>query len=299
MSAQSASGRWLEGRRRVRWGVVLLLIPILLWVLLLLVFPHIRLLILSFQKRGGGEAFYLGNYLSVIRDKDLVFARIFLRTAGGSLLNTFLTLVVVYPMAFFIAKVAKGAWKMVLLLLVALPFWVSELVRVYAWMNILRETGFLNYLLIHVLGVLEQPIEFLYNNVSVYVVFVYSSMLLMLLPVYSSLEGLADDQIEAAQDLGAGWLATFRYVVFPASLPGVTSGCILVFMLSAGNYLIPNLIGGKESLWVTEMIYNRFIVSTNWNLGSAYSFMLLILTSLVVWLGLKISGQSLREVLGE
>jgi len=183
--------------------------------------------------------------------------------------------------------------------MLALPYWVSELVRVYAWMNILRETGFLNYLLVEVLGILDQPVEFLYNNTSLFVVFVYSSVLLMLLPIYSSLEGLADEQIQAAQDLGAGPLATFRYVIWPTSLPSVTYGCILVFMLSAGNYLIPNLIGGKESLWVTEMIYNRFIVSTNWNLGSAYSLMLLLSTALMVWLGLRLTGQTLRGVFGE
>ena len=273
-------------------------IPLLLWLLLLIILPHVRLVIMSFYKRGG-TTFYLGNYLSVIQDKDLVFARVFWRTASYSLLNTLLTLVVAYPVAFFIAKVAKGRWKLVFLLLIALPFWVSELIRVYAWMNILRETGFINYLLVDVLGILKEPVELLYNNVSLLTVFVYSSVLLMLLPIYSSLEGLSDDLIHAARDLGAGWGATFRYVIWPASLPGVTAGCILVFMLSAGNYLIPTLVGGKESLWVTEMIYNRFIVSTNWNLGSAYSLMLLILTWLVVWLGLRLTGQSLREVFSE
>lgn len=298
MATQTVTVRPIRRKFSISWDAVLPAIPLLLWLLLLLIFPHIRLLIMSFFKRGG-DTFYLGNYLSVVRDKDLVFARVFYRTATFSLLNTFLTLVIAYPMAFFVAKVAKGGWKLGALLAIALPFWVSELVRVYAWMNILRETGFLNYLLVNILGILDQPVEFLYNNISLFTVFVYSSVLLMLLPIYSSLEGLADDQIQAAQDLGANWLATFRYVVWPASLPGVTAGCILVFMLSAGNYLIPNLIGGKESLWVTEMIYNRFIISTNWNLGSAYSFMLLILTSLIVWLGLRLTGQSLREVFGE
>jgi len=291
---------------KIPWEIVLPAAPLLLWLLLLLIFPHVQLFILSFLKRGQKAFFadnylnvYLGNYLRPFQDPDRVFIRVFFRTVTFSLINTLLTLVVAYPVAFYLAKVLKGARKFALLLLIVLPYWVSELVRVYAWMNILRETGFLNYLLVEVLGILNQPVEFLYNNVSLFIVFVYSSVLLMLLPVYSGLEGLADEQIQAAQDLGAGRVATFRYIVFPTSLPSVTYGCILVFMLSAGNYLIPNLIGGKNSMWVTEMIYNRFIVSTDWGLGAAYSLLLLLSTSLMVWLGLRLTGQTLRGVFGE
>ena len=291
---------------RVRWGVVLPAVPLILWLSLLIFFPHVRLFLLSLMQRAQKSLFvdgrldiYFGNYINPFLDPDQVFTRVFFRTVGYSVANTFLTLLVAYPVAFFLAKVLKGAQKFALLLLVMLPYWVSELVRVYAWMNILRETGFLNYLLVDVLGVLEQPREFLFNNFSLFTVFIYSSVLLMLLPIYSSLEGLADEQIQAAQDLGAGPLATFRYVVFPVSLPSVTYGSILVFMLTAGNYLIPNLIGGKNSLWVTEMIYNRFIISTNWGLGSAYSLLLLLSTVLIVWLGLKVTGQTLRGVFSE
>jgi spermidine/putrescine transport system permease protein len=283
-----------ERRFRIRWGTLLLAVPLLLWLFLLLVFPHVRLFVMSLYRRGG-ETLTGYNYVSMLQP-DSLFLRVFRQTISYSLLNTFLTLLVAYPVAFFIAKVAKGAWKAIVLLLCTLPYWVSELVRVYAWMNILRESGFLNYLLVDVLHVLPQPQEFLFNNWSLFVVFVYSSVLLMLLPIYSSLEGLADEQIQAAQDLGAGWLSTLRYVVLPASMPGVVSGSILVFMLSAGNYLIPNLIGGKNLLWVTEMIYNRFIISTNWNLGSAYSFILLLATAFIVWLGLRLTGQDLRRV---
>jgi len=306
VSVELWRGRFRRWKLRVRWEIVLPAIPLFLWLTLLIFFPHVRLFLLSLMKRGqkaffsdGFLTIYLGNYINPFIDPDQIFTRVFFRTVGYSLANTLLTLLVAYPVAFFLAKVLKGAQKFALLLLVMLPYWVSELVRVYAWMNILRETGFLNYLLVDVLGLFQEPREFLFNNFSLFTVFVYSSVLLMLLPIYSSLEGLADEQIQAAQDLGAGPLATFRYVVFPVSLPSVTYGSILVFMLSAGNYLIPNLIGGKNSLWVTEMIYNRFIISTNWGLGSAYSLLLLLSTSLMVWLGLKVTGQTLRGVFSE
>ena len=307
MTAQEDSITTPRKRKfKVPWAIVLPAIPLFLWLSLLIVFPHIRLAILSFLKRGQDIFFlddylniFLGNYLAPFQDPDQLFTRVFFKTMLYSLVNTLLSLIVAYPIAFYLAKVLKGSRKFALLLLLILPYWVSELVRVYAWMNILRETGFLNYLLVNVLGILDQPVEFLYNNTSLFVVFVYSSVLLMMLPIYSSLEGLADEQIQAAEDLGAGPFATFRYVVFPISLPSVTYGCILVFMISAGSYLIPNLIGGKNTLWVTEMIYNRFIISTNWNLGSAYSLILLISTSIMIYLGLRLTGQSLRGVFSE
>ena len=306
MTAQDSITTPRKRKFKVPWAIVLPAIPLFLWLSLLIVFPHIRLAMLSFLKRGQDTMFldnylniFLGNYLAPFQDPDQLFSRVFFKTMLYSLVNTLLTLIVAYPIAFYLAKVLKGSRKFALLLLLILPYWVSELVRVYAWMNILRETGFLNYLLVNVLGIFDQPVEFLYNNTSLFVVFVYSSVLLMLLPIYSSLEGLADEQIQAAEDLGAGPFATFRYVVFPISLPSVTYGCILVFMISAGNYLIPNLIGGKNTLWVTEMIYNRFIISTNWNLGSAYSLLLLISTSIMIWLGLRLTGQSLRGVFSE
>jgi len=306
MTAQDSITTPRKRKFKVPWAIVIPAIPLFLWLSLLIFFPHVRLLILSFLKRGQDIFFlddylniFLGNYLAPFQDPDQLFTRVFFKTMLYSLVNTLLSLIVAYPIAFYLAKVLKGSRKFALLLLLILPYWVSELVRVYAWMNILRETGFLNYLLVNVLGILDQPVEFLYNNTSLFVVFVYSSVLLMMLPIYSSLEGLADEQIQAAEDLGAGPFATFRYVVFPISLPSVTYGCILVFMISAGSYLIPNLIGGKNTLWVTEMIYNRFIISTNWNLGSAYSLILLISTSIMIYLGLRLTGQSLRGVFSE
>lgn len=301
--ATTASSTKLKQKSRINWNLLVPLIPLLLWLSLLLVFPHFRLFLMSLMERGqdtiadGGIT--ASNYLAPFIDPDRLFITVFARTIIFSLLNTLLTLAVTYPIAFVIAKVLKGSSKLILLLLIALPYYISELIRVYAWMNILRETGFLNYLLVDVLHIFSQPVEFLYNSTALFVVFVYTSMLLMLLPIYSSLDGMPDEQIQASQDLGAGPLATFLYVVFPYSLPGVTAGCILVFMMNVGDYLVPTLIGGKNNLWVTEMIYNRFIISTNWNLGAAYSIVMLVLTSLVVWLGLRLSGQTLRGVFGE
>jgi spermidine/putrescine transport system permease protein len=136
----------------------------------------------------------------------------------------------------------------------------------------------------------------LYNDYAIFVGLVYASMLFMLLPIYGVLDGLDDSLIEAAQDLGGSRWTILWQVVWPHSLPGVTAGCIIVFMLALGNYLTPTLMGGKNSLYFTETIYNQFIVAWNWNQGAAFGFLLLFLSGLFVWAGLKITRQKLTEV---
>jgi spermidine/putrescine transport system permease protein len=125
---------------------------------------------------------------------------------------------------------------------------------------------------------------------------VYTSMLFMVVPLIASLDGMDDSLIEAAFDLGASRWIIFTRIVIPYAAPGITSGAIVVFMLTLGNYLTPNLMGGKNSLWFTEQIYNQFIASFNWNQGSAFGFLLLVLSSLIVWLGLKLTRQNLQKV---
>jgi spermidine/putrescine transport system permease protein len=276
------------------WFRIVCLLPLLLWIFALLVLPHAQLFVMSFIKnRHPEEGFYLGNYFRFFSEP--LYWRIFVRTAVYSILTTFFTLVICYPTAFFLAKVAKSRWQLAMILLVVLPFWISELVRTYSWMIMLRETGVINWILLK-LGILSKPVEMLYNDYAIFVGLVYASMLFMLLPIYGVLDGLDDTLIEAAQDLGANRWTILWEIVWPHSLPGVTSGCIIVFMLTLGNYLTPTLMGGKNSLYFTETIYNQFIVSWNWNQGAAFGFLLLFLSSLLVWLGLKLSRQKLTEV---
>ena len=237
--------------------------------------------------------FYLGNYVRFFSNS--IYWHIFLRTAVYAIVTTFFTLAICFPTAFFLAKVAKGRWKLGLIILVALPFWVSELVRTYCWMIMLRETGVINWILLKV-GILSKPVEMLYNDYAIFVGLSYASMLFMLLPIYGVLDGLDDSLIEASQDLGASRWATLWEVIWPHSLPGVTSGCIIVFMLALANYLTPTLLGGKNSLYFTETIYNQFMIAWNWNQGAAFGFLLLLISGILVWLGLKLTGQKLTEV---
>ena len=278
-------------------GFYLLLLPFILWFVLLIVLPHLQMLELSFIKRDYVAGDSVGWYQYQQFLGEPLYWRTLLRTVWMSLLATFITLLVSFPVAFFIAKVAQGKVKRLLLLSCLLPFWVSELVRTYGWMILLRESGVISQGLM-ALGLTEQPIEFLYNDVSMLVGLVYTSMLFMVVPLVSTLEGLDQSLIEAGYDLGGnGWNVTTSIIV-PYAMPGIVSGCIMVFMLCLGNYLTPRLLGGKDSLWFTEQIFTQFITRFNWELGAAFGVILLLVSSLVVALGLKLSGQSFSRTLG-
>lgn len=277
-------------------GFIIFITPVLLWLLLLIVVPHIQLLLMSLQGENdyGDAVWTLSNYTNFFSEK--IYWLTFLRTAGYAISVTFLTFLVTFPVAFFVVKVAPKKLSGFMVILLLLPFWVSELVRVYGWMILLRESGVLNHFLL-ILGLVDQPIEMLYNDVTMIMGLIYTSMLFMVVPLISSLEGMDDSLIEAACDLGASKFTILRKIVIPYAAPGITSGSIVVFMLVLGNYLTPNLLGGKNSLWFTEQIYNEFIASFNWNQGAAFGFLLLFLSSFIIWFALKVSGQKLGRSL--
>jgi len=282
-------------KKGIRWGLVIFLTPVLLWLFLLIVLPHIDLLIMSFRIEDdlGNPTWSVSNYLAFFQEP--IYWLTFTRTAAYSILVTLLTFVVALPVAFFITKVVDYRYKGFLTMLLLLPFWVSELVRVYGWMILLRESGVINHFLLKT-GLLKQPIEMLYNDVTMVMGLVYTCMLFMVIPLISVLDSLDDSLIEAAYDLGANMWTILVKIIIPHSMPGIVSGSIVVFMLTLGNYLTPNLMGGKNSLWFTEQIYNQFIASFNWNQGSAFGFLLLLLSSLVIWTGLKLTKQKLSKV---
>jgi len=282
-------------KKGIRWALVIFITPVLLWLFLLIVLPHIDLLVMSFriEDEFGNPTWSVSNYLNFFQEPIYWFT--FTRTAAYSILVTFLTFIVALPVAFFITKVVNHRYKGFLTMLLLLPFWVSELVRVYGWMILLRESGVINHFLLKA-GILKQPIEMLYNDVTMVMGLVYTCMLFMVIPLISVLDSLDDSLIEAAYDLGANMGTILVKIIIPHSMPGIVSGSIVVFMLTLGNYLTPNLMGGKNSLWFTEQIYNQFIASFNWNQGSAFGFLLLLLSSLVIWTGLKLTKQKLSKV---
>jgi spermidine/putrescine transport system permease protein len=284
----------VRGAGRLSLG--LLLAPALLWLLLLVVLPQADLLLMSLRLRGDATgALTLGNYARFFEEP--LYWRTFARTAVYSLVATALTLAGAFPVAFYIAKVARGQRKGLLFLLCLVPFWVSELIRTYGWMILLRESGVVSGLLVAA-GIVREPVELLYNDAAIMVGLVYSSVVFMVVPLVTVLDTLDDSLVEAAYDLGARGPAIVRDIVVPHAMPGIAAGSIVVFMLTLGNYLTPALLGGKEGLWFTEQVYNQFVTRFNWEQGSAFGFLLLGLSSVIVWLGLRLTGQSLATAVG-
>jgi len=219
----------------------------------------------------------------------------FLNTAAYSIAVTLLAFIIAFPIAFYLIKVTSKKKASFLILLLLIPLWVGELVTVYGWMVLLGDHGVINNFLI-TMGIIDNPLNMLYTDFSMVIGLLYMSVLFMVIPVMSTLESLDDSLIVAACDLGASTWVIFRRIIIPYSMPGITSGAIIVFMLVIGDYLAPNLLGGKHSLWFTEQIYNNFLSTFNWNEGAAFGFLLLILSSGIIWLALKLSGQKLEKV---
>ena len=274
----------------------LLLAPALLWLVGLIVLPHIDLAVLSLRQRVAPRQyeFSMAQYRTFIEEP--LYWHTFVRTAAMSILATVMTLLLAFPIAWTIAKLVRGRTKSLLLVLCLIPFWVSETVRTLGWMILLRESGVLPAVLVQ-LGLTETPVELLYRDATVLVGLVYTSMLFMVVPLISALESLDDALIEAAYDLGGSGPSILRQIVIPHAAPGILAGCIVVFMLTLGNYLTPTLLGGKNSLWFTEQIYTQFITRFNWEQGAAFGFLLLGLSTAIVWLGLKLTGQKFGEVM--
>ena len=276
--------------------LLLLLAPALLWLLGLIVLPHVELGILSLRARVAPRVYELSlaQYNTFIEEP--LYWHTFVRTATMSILSTALTLLLAFPIAWTIAKIVRGRSKSLLFVMCLIPFWVSETVRTLGWMILLRESGVLPDLLT-TLGLTAAPPELLYHDATILVGLVYTSMLFMVVPLISALESLDDSLIEAAYDLGGNGWSILRQIIIPHAAPGIVAGCIVVFMLTLGNYLTPTLLGGKNSQWFTEQIYTQFITRFNWEQGAAFGFLLLGLSTAIVWLGLKFSGQKFGEVM--
>ena len=296
MSSAAVGSAGVESKWHGRLGLALLLAPAILWLGALIVLPHADLAVLSLRERIGPRHYVpsVAQYRTFFTEP--LYWHVFVRTAVMSVIATLLTLILAFPIAWIIAKLARGRASSLLFIVCLIPFWVSETVRTLGWMILLRESGVLPTLLVK-LGITSVPIELLYHDATILVGLVYTSLLFMLFPLVSSLESLDNSLIEAAYDLGAGGFTTLRTIVIPHAAPGITAGCIVVFMLTLGNYLTPTLLGGKSSQWFTEQIYNQFITRFNWEQGAALGFLLLGLSTSLVIIGLRLAGQRFGDVM--
>ncbi len=215
----------------------------------------------------------LGNFLFLL-DDDLYWVA-YLNSTKIALVSTLLCLAIGYPMAYGIAR-ASHTWRNVLLLLVILPFWTSFLLRVYAWVGILKTNGVINNFLLGI-GIIDEPLALLHNDFSVYVGIVYSYLPSMILPLYANLEKLDISLLEAAADLGCKPFKAFLTVTLPLSLPGIAAGSLLVFIPAVGEFVIPALLGGPDTLMIGRVLWDEFFSNRDWPVASAVAIALLLL----------------------
>lgn len=187
---------------------------------------------------------------------------------------TVITLAVAYPIAYGMARAPKE-WQPMLLMLVILPFWTSFLIRVYAWIGILKQEGLLNHFLMN-FGLIDAPLAILHTSTAVYIGIVYSYLPFMILPLYASLEKINPALLEAAADLGSPPWKSFWQVTFPLSMPGVLAGCFLVFIPAVGEFVIPDLLGGSDTLMIGKTLWGEFFSNRDWPVASAVAVVLLL-----------------------
>jgi spermidine/putrescine transport system permease protein len=278
-----------------RQSVILgaLLAPVTLFLGVFFVLPLLIIAVFSVLTPGlyGGVewAFYHWNYGRIFGWADgimevyePIYLQILLRSLTFAALTVIVTLILCYPVAFWVSHL-PDRWRMVFLFLITLPFFSSLIVRLYAWLLILKPTGLFNTVLLN-LGVIDQPLEILYTPTAVVLGMVYVMIPFMFLPVYASVDTLDRAQVEASLDLGANRVQTFVKVILPQTLPGIMGGAVIVLIPSVGNFIVPDVLGGAKGLMVGNLVEQQFLASRNWPFGSALSMIIMavVLTVLLV-----------------
>jgi putrescine transport system permease protein len=272
-------------KRDILWQQVTVAIPYI-WLLIFFLAPFAIILKIStadpiiaqppftpsFDSDGNLLA-TVDSYKFLLTDK--LYGITYLNSVFIASTATILCLLLGFPMAYGIAR-ASSAVRSILLLLIILPFWISFLLRVYAWMGLLNNYGVINNFLMW-LGIIDQPLQIMYTDLAIYIGLVYSYLPFMILPLYATLERMDLDLIDAAMDLGARPSQAFRDVTWPLARPGVIAGCLLVFIPAMGEYVIPYLLGRPESLLIGRVLFDEFFVNRDWPLASSVAIVLLML----------------------
>ncbi len=210
----------------------------------------------------------------VFLTEDQLYWRAYLSSLKIALISTIATLLVGYPIAYGMAKSSRE-WRPTLMMLVILPFWTSFLIRVYSWMGILSQEGYLNQLLLWI-GIISDPLKILNTNIAVYIGIVYTYLPFMILPIYATLEKMDESLLEAAEDLGCSRISAFWLVTIPLSKSGIIAGCFLVFIPAIGEFVIPSLLGGSKTLMIGKVLWEEFFSNRDWPVASAVAVILLL-----------------------
>jgi spermidine/putrescine transport system permease protein len=291
-AAKEKKGLMTAFRHRPGLKVLVLLLPSLFWLIVFFTLPLLIVLVYSFLKRGPyGQIVWEFNLQNYVRFLDPLYLKIFLRSFKIASITTVVCFALGYPMAYWMAT-RPPKWRNGLLLLLMIPFWTNFLVRTYAWILILRDTGLINSLLAS-LGLISQPLPLFGNDLAVIIGLVYGWFPDMVLPCYAAIERLDFSLVEAAEDLYANELRSFMRVIFPLSLPGVVAGSILVFIPSLGTYVTSDLLGGAKSVMIGNVIQNQFLTVRDYPFGSAFSFALMALMLVAALFYFRIGGRTM------
>lgn len=263
--------------------------PITVWSFLFIILPIILLAVMSFMTKGPlGRVVYrftLDNYREMFKQ---VYAVVIRQSLVIALWTTFLTVLLGYPLATFIANV-KRRTSGILTVLMMLPLWVSGLVILYSFVIILNKTGVLNTILLS-LHIIKKPLKLLYNNTAVVIGMLYMFLPFAVLPMYSSIEKMDKGLIEASKDLGAGPVRTFFKVTLPLTSPGIFAAVILTFIPCIGYYMVTDMLGGGTNMMVGNLIYRQFTISRNWPFGAALAMVLALVIFLMLFIYAKLGG---------
>ncbi len=297
-----------------------LILAVGFWILVLIVLPQLAMLDISFRHnlppnlQGSEQDVYnLSNYrhflfgntgnpdrLSVLGyQTDIPFTGIdlsvFLKTLLVAIRITIFDLILCYPLAYYLGQSNTGGSARIFVLLLIIPYWVNEILRAFAFRIIFGTSGVINTALLG-LGVIDQPYDFVRENIALYAGLGYAYILLMIFPIYNAIESLDRNQVEAARDLGSPWWRIHWRVVIPFAKPGIVSGCTMVFMLTAGALAAPQILGGPSSLWFTQIIYQWFNTGQNWARGSAYAVVLLVTCIIFVLMMMRVFKVKMGEI---
>jgi len=276
-------------REQPRAQGVFLISPTLIYLFVFLIVPLLLVVVLSVLTRGPyGNVVYRLNLQNYTRLVDPLYLRILSYSVVTALGTTLTTILIGYPLAYFIAR-SRARQRAILLFLILIPFWTNFIIRIYAWIMILRTEGLLNSTLLG-LGVIQAPLDILYTPLAVYIGMVYEFLPFMVLPLYTSLEKIEMAQLEAAADLGAPPWRAFWRVTLPLSVPGMVAGSILVFIPAMGMFVVPDLMGGAKTVLVGNLIRNQFLTARDWPFGAAASMLLLIITLIFTLIYTRRSG---------
>lgn len=279
-----------------------------LWLLLFFLVPFVIVLKISFSEVRLAMPPYApllewtGDRLAAIRINfenysylftDPLYVSAYLYSLKVAAVSTVLCLLIGYPMAYAIAR-APGTWRSVLLMLVILPFWTSFLLRVYAWIGLLRNNGLINNALM-ALGIIDEPITMMQTDFAVYVGIVYAYLPFMILPLYANLEKHDPMLLEAAADLGARPITAFLRITLPLSVPGIVAGSLLVFIPAVGEFVIPSLLGGADQLMIGRVLWDEFFSNRDWPVASAVAIVMLLLLVVPIMLFQRFERRELEE----